>query len=531
MTSFARYCLILGLICSCRTTQTKKEGPIPSAPVADPAAADSADDDFPEEAFRASQPAAAAPRPFQIPVLKQFRLPQGIDVYLVERHTLPTISFRLVFPGGSRQVSRRRQGTSAVCMSLLAEGTKRLDRTAFREALADIASSISSYATSDQLVVSMSTITEHFDKTFLLYAEMLAQPGVREDDFKRLVALRLETLKQVKGSARSVARRLNDMVLYGRKHPLGRIVTERSLKKIRLKDCKRYFKKHIRPSGARLFVVGDTTEAQIRKAFGHEILAPWKGSVSRLRQLPRPKPLRGRIFFVDIPNAAQSSLRLVDLGPARKAKDYFANSLMSALLAGSFSGRMNMNLREDKGYSYGARGGFYYNQDYGKFVAGTSVRSDATWQSLIELHREFVDIHAAKRPARKEELARERQGAILSLPARFATARKTLGQYSELVYHGLPLNYYDSIVQSYQAVTLEQVNRSASEHLDPSQLKILVVGDGSKKMIQRVDGKDVPLNNASGNQMTLKEALAFTIKKGTLGSGKLVTLDVDGNPK
>ncbi len=510
----------------------RSSAPVKSLPTkttkSDTAATSSMTNEIPAEGFRKNQPAAGPPRSFQFPPLKRFSLPQGIEVFFVERHSLPTVSLRLVFAEGSRQDPARKRGVASVCMAMLSEGTRKLDKTAFDEALADLASSISSRAGSDQQVVSMSTLTEQFDKTFSLYADVLTRPGFRSVDFKRLIARRLEQLKQIKGSPGSVARRLTRTILFGQDHPLGRVVTGRSLRAIRLRDCRRYFSRYIRPQGAKLFVVGDITEAQIRSAFSIQKLAAWKGKPRVTRDVPQPKPMKGKLFFVHIPKAAQSSIRLTHFGPARKAEDYLSNTLMASLFAGSFSGRMNMNLREDKGYSYGARGGFHYSREYGEFVAGASVRSDATWQSLLELHREFSDMQTQTRPATNDELARERQGAILSLPAKFATAGETLRQYSQLVYFGLPLDYYDSIVDGYQGVTLEQVNQSAQRHLKPNQLRILLVGDAMAPMIHRVDGKDVPLTDRKGKQMTLKQVLSLRIPDGALGPGGLVFLDVDG---
>jgi predicted Zn-dependent peptidase len=201
--------------------------------------------------------------------------------------------------------------------------------------------------------------------------------------------------------------------------------------------------------------------------------------------------------------------------------------MMAAVFGGNFTSRINMNLREDKGYSYGARGGFSYSREFGTFSAGASVRTDATYQSLLEIDRELKALWAGKKPVTKDELDREKTGAILSLPARFATANAALGQYRGLVYFGLPLDYYASYVAKLEKVSLRDVSAAAARNLRPGQAVYLVVGDGDAKVIVRDEhGKDVPLLK-DGQQLTLRQALAELAARGDVGGGGLVELDAD----
>jgi predicted Zn-dependent peptidase len=231
-------------------------------------------------------------------------------------------------------------------------------------------------------------------------------------------------------------------------------------------------------------------------------------------------------------------------GPQRTAPDFFANTMMGAVLGGGFTSRVNMNLREEKGYSYGARGGFGYSRQYGTFNASASVQADATYQSILELVREVSELAAGARPVQKEELDRERQGAILGLPSQFATAQAALGNYRRLVYFGLPLDYYNSYVAKIGGVTEAQVKASAGKHLKPGQAVYLVVGDGNAKMIVGVPKKEIDPDTKQertiwtrepytkdGKQLTLREALTDLAARGDVGPGGLVELDRDGRPK
>jgi zinc protease len=494
------------------------------------------DPGFPDEPFRDKRPAPTAPRDFQLPAIKRFQIGKTdkIDVYLVERHELPTISIDLDLDGGSMTDPAGKVGLASVCMDMMSEGTAKLDKIAFSEALADVASSVSSYAGDDTQGVSMRTLTKSFDQTFALFADTILSPAFRKSEFDRMIQRRLEALKQSRGSATAVAGRLGGLVRYGAAHPFGRVTSEKAYQAIRLADCTAYHRRWIRPGKARLFVVGDMTEEKIRAAFT-PLLGKWRGSVPALKAPPRPAPLKGaRVILVDVPESAQSVVAMMHMGPARKAPDYFPTTIMGSLLGGGFTSRINMNLREGKGYAYGARGGFGYSKWFGSFSASGSVRDDSTYQSVLELLGEVRGLQDASRPPTAEELDREKEGGILAMPARFATATSTLGQYRALVYFGLPLDYWNSYIDNVKAVNGDQVKAAAQTHLKPGDAVYLVVGDASKpqkKFVQGGEdgkGSNEDLIGADGKPMTLRDALGALLDSKELGPGQLVQLDVDG---
>lgn len=483
---------------------------------------------FPDEAFRATQPKPGPARPFRLPKMKPFTLKNGIKVYLVEQHALPIVSMDLSFEAGSQLDPKGKEGLASICMSMLTEGTEKLDKIQYAEALADVASNINAYAADDSVGVTLSSLTKHLDATFALFVDTLQSPGFRPTDFDRMIKRRIESVRQSKGTPASVAQRVTGAVLYGPTHPFGTVVTEQSLASITIDDCKQYRAKHFQPGNARLFVVGDLTEAQVRAHFEKGALAAWKGKGEKLAPPPKPATMTGRVFFVHVPNAAQSQVSLMHFGPARTAPDYFANTMMASVFGGSFSSRINMNLRENKGYSYGARGGFGYSRHYGTFTASASVRTDSTYQTLLEIDREIKELWSGKQPITKDELEREKQGAMLGLPGQFATAQAALGNYRRLVYFGLPLDYYDRYAAGVARVNLAQVKAAAAKHLRPGQAVYLIVGDGDAKVVVREGTKDVPYLK-DGKQLTLREALVDLARRGDVGAGGFVELDTDAN--
>jgi zinc protease len=216
-------------------------------------------------------------------------------------------------------------------------------------------------------------------------------------------------------------------------------------------------------------------------------------------------PRKGKLFFVDIPKAAQSMVLILASGPQRKAPDFHPTSIMAGILGGGFTSRINMNIREKHGYAYGAGGGFLYTHDGSHFRATASVRTNVTKESIEEMLKE-VSAMASGEPT-DEELTREKDGRVLALPARFATGEQTLGAFRELVYFGLPLDYFDGYVGKVKAVDRAAVRKAAARHLHPAELQILVVGDGKvvlPRLEELVAAKEVP--------------------------GPIVKLDADGKP-
>jgi predicted Zn-dependent peptidase len=487
-----------------------------------------------DEPFRATQPAAGKPRPLNIPPIQTFVLDNGIRAYLVERHDLPVVSLDLVFDGGTITDPAGKRGLASVCMDLLTEGTIELDKIAFNEAKADLASDIGSWASVEEQGIRMSSLTAQLDKTQALLVATLLRPGMRAEDFDRLIKQRLEGIKQAKGNAAGVMGRVSGSVLYGLDHPYGRITTEASLGALTLDDCKTYVATWLKPQGARLFIAGDLTRKQVEQRFGKAGIASWSGKAPALPAMPAPKARPGRIFFAHVAGAEQSQVYLGHFGPKRKAPDFFATMLAGQVYGGGFAGRVNMNLREDKGYSYGARGGFSYSRHYGVLSAGAQVRTDATWQSTVEIWNELVALQSGKRPPAADELGRERNGNILALPARFATMSGVLGNYRDLIYFGLPLDYYKTFIARMSAVTAAQVAAAARQHMNPGKAVLFVVGDATAPQKQRVvkEGKklDEPMVGADGKPVTLLDSLKQMVATGgPLAGGELVILDADGN--
>lgn len=498
--------LILSLACAAPAAQAPAPPPAPPAVAPTPPApvpeAPVPELAFPDEPFRAQPPASGEARVLKTPPVQQFKLPGGISVFLVEKHDLPLVSLSLIFAGGSASDPPGDEGRAAVCASLMADGTEKLQKLAFEEELADLASAVNSGAVRDEHFVSMRALTKSLEPTLDLWADTLLRPGMRKEDLDRSLRRAIAALQQDKGNPASVADRLLASIVYGPEHPVGRFPTEASYGKVTLESCKAFVADHVRPQGARLFVVGDISKAEIIDKVGRR-LAGWKGRAKPVPPATKPRPRKGRIFFVDMPNAPQSIVYLTHAGPPRTARDYHATTIMNAVLGGGFSSRINMNIREKHGYAYGAGGGFSYTRRDSLYRASASVRTDVTKEAVLEMLKEIRGLRDGE--PTDEELVREKDGRVLALPAQFATGGETLQAFRSLVYFGLPFSYFDRFVPEVRAVDRKAVQAAARRHLRPDELQLFVVGDG-KQVLPR-----------------LRELASSSELK-----GELVLLDVDG---
>ncbi|MGH1346916.1 MAG: M16 family metallopeptidase [Nannocystales bacterium] len=429
---------------------------------------------WPDEQFRYQQPQPQQPRELNVPPAQRFELDSGLDVVLVSRTDLPTVSMWMSFPTGSVSDPKGKRGRTSLCMSLMSQGTAKLDKIAFEEKQADLAVSVWANSGSERVSTGVSSLARTLEPALDLWIEMLRDPGMREDDLKRLVSARKASLAQNRAAPRNLARRLWPSVVMGPEHPYGRLTTERDYTSISRKDCQK-FASGLGLENATLFVAGAMTKQQVIDSVGSR-LSDWKGATTVPDTPSAPAPRKAAVYFADVPGAKQSQLYVGHPGPMRTADDYEANRLNAAILGGSFSGRVNMNLREDKGFAYGARARFSYYKHAGVFAMTSSVRGDATADALGELLFELRRMRTE--PVSTEELAREQDAAIASLPALFDTSRQLLSTYASLSFYGLPLDYYAGFVGRISDQGIADLRTAARNNLNDSQLSILVVGDG-----------------------------------------------------
>ena len=452
--------------------------------LASPARAAEPRPEFPDAPYRAQPPPAGPAATLHLPHVEQFALANGLEVLLVTRTTLPTIQLDYEVTGGSQLDTAGHEGQTGLCVALVGESTEKLERAAYREALADVAASVSAWANREQMGVSLSVLKPNLPQALALWSDVLLHPGLRPEDLTRLTAQRKAALGQQKSNVGGLASRLQPLVTWGATHPLGRLTTEMSLTGLTREACAALWQERVRPKGARLYVVGDLTRAELVAAL-KPLFESWHGEAKPLPALPAAQFTPRQLLLADVPGSAQASVNVIHLGPSRHDKAYPAISLMAAILGGGFSSRINMNLREQHGWAYGARGAFDFVALGSSWQVAASVRTDAAGPALLEIFKEMRRMRDELATA--DELNRERDGFIGGLPARWVASSAVLNGLESLHYLGLPLDDDARMPARWLETTLEQVRAAAQAFILPNEAAVLVVGDAAKVLPQLLE--------------------------------------------
>ena len=433
---------------------------------------------------RSAKPTPGPTPSFTPPTVVRRTLSNGLEVLIAERHTLPILGMELVVRGGETLTPAGKEGLASLTASLLTEGTAKLDSLALAGASAEIGATIGSGSDLEGMNVSLSTLSSTAPKALELFLDVLLRPSFPEKELERLRVQRLGALLRQADSPQSVASIVFPKLLYGADHPYGRPVsgTPTSVKGLTRDDVIAFHKRLFVPNNAALIITGDTTPDAIIPVL-EAALKDWKPGekvTANLTEPPAGKELT--VYLVDKPAAAQSVIAVGQVGVARKTPDYYAIQVMNSILGGAFGSRINMNLREKKGYTYGANSGFSFRQGPGPFQAGAPVRTDVTKESVIELVRELTEI-AGPDGATEEEVRAQKDRIVKLFPSRFETIAGRGGlaaAMAELYLYDLPDDYLARYQERIEAITKADVDRVAKKYVDPKAMSILIVGDRSK---------------------------------------------------
>jgi zinc protease len=433
-------------------------------------------------------------------------LSNGLPLLIVERHELPIVTFDLIARSGETSTPKGKEGLGSLAASLLDEGTKTRDSLQIAGEQAEIGAALVAAGELESTTVSLTTLTRHLERGLDLYADVILNPSFPEKELHRLKLQRLAQLKARADHAEQTAAAVFPRLPYGPDHPYGRpdAGTPASVQSITRDDATAFYKQIMVPGNATLVIVGDVHPDAITTAFEARLRAWTPGPVPPAPSVAPPaSPPRRGVYLIDKPAAAQSVLKVGRIGAARKSPDFFNLRVMNAILGGQFASRINLNLREDKGFSYGADSNFSFLKGPGPFEAGATVQTAVTKESLVEIMKELTDI-TSRRPVTDAELSFAKQGIIQGFPGRFETTFAVAGQIAVLVTYDLPDDEFAHYQERVEAVTRADVDRVAREFITPANMSILIVGDrsqveGSLKTlpfvdsIQRLDTEGNPL--------------------------------------
>jgi len=455
-------------------------------------------------ADRKTMPAVGAAPQVAFPAIQRAALANGLKVLLAERHSIPVVHFALTLDAGCASDQGGLPGTASLAMNMLDEGTAKRTSLQISDELATLGASLGTGSNLDVSSVSLTTLKDKLDPALDIYADVILNPSFPEADFARLQKLQIARIAQEKASPVGMALRVFPRLLYGAGHPYAIPFTGSgyadTVAKITRADLVKFHKTWFKPSGATLIVVGDTTLAEIKPKL-ETLFKGWAAGQAPAKKIPAV-PIAGKsvVYIMDKPGAPQSMVLCGHPAPSSADPDNVAITTMNTILGGDFVSRINMNIREDKHWSYGAQSAIPGARGQRPFLVLAPVQSDKTKETMVEIKGELEGI-LGKKPVTPDEFANAKNGIVLGLPGQWETMGAVLGSLEEMVEYGLPDDYYQKYPGLVQKLTIADLTKAAVKTVHPEAVVWIVVGDRAQiePKIRELGIKDIFVIDADGN--------------------------------
>jgi zinc protease len=429
---------------------------------------------------RSKAPAPGPPPVMKLPPIQKRTLANGLPVWIVEMHEVPVADITVIVKAGAGADPTGKFGLADFTAAMLDEGAGSRDSLAIADAVDFLGASLSTGSSYDASTIRLHTPVSKLDDALQILSDVVLRPTFSESELERLRKERLTVLLQMRDQPASLASAAFARVVFGPRHRYGtpRLGNDASNSEMSASDLKGFYSAYYQPQGAHVLVVGDVTADSVLPKL-ERALGAWKnaGALPKVAVPAASQHPARQIYLVDKPNAAQSEIRIGGVGVARNTPDYFVLDVLNTILGGSFTSRLNQNLREQHGYAYGAGSRFDMRASNGPFVASAAVQTDKTVESLREMFKELDDIH---KPVSPDELGKARNLEALGFPAGFETTMGMAGNLAELVIYSLPESFFNEYVPTIQAVTASDAERASRQYLLTDKFAVVVVGDLAK---------------------------------------------------
>jgi zinc protease len=432
---------------------------------------------------RSQPPAEGRAEDWTLPAMQRATLSNGLRVVLAERHTVPVVNFSMLIDSGFAADPPHLPGTESFTLRMLEEGTATRDSLRVGEELESINAKFTATSNLDGAFANLSVLSATLDRGLDIYADLMLHPAFAGQDFERLKKERLAAIRSEKVTPVSMAQRVAPGLLYGPGNayatPLSGLGTESALRAITREDLVNFHRTWFKPNNAQLLIVGDTTLAAIVPRLERRFAAWRPGEVPKKHIAAVAAPDRPMIYLLDRPGAQQSIIVGAQLVPPRSDADAIVLGEINEVLGGAFGSRENMNLREDKHWSYGVFTRIYDAVGQRPMLSIAPVQADKTKEAFREMLAEYRGI-AGARPMTAAELQDAQTNETLALPGSFETAREVADKYGALIEYHLPADYYQTLIQKTLAVTTEQANSLAQRQILADRQIWIIVGDLNK---------------------------------------------------
>ena len=455
---------------------------------------------------RSVEPSQGISPKLNIPSIWTTTLENGMKVYGIVQNEIPTVNFSLVMEGGHLLDDINKNGVANLMTDIMMEGTANKTPQELEEEIEMLGARINMYTTRESIVISANCLVRNFDETLALVEEILLEPRWDEEEFARIKIKTINEIKRSDANPNVVAGRVYNKILYGKNHIFSYPTsgTVASVEALTIEDLKAFYYKNFSPSISNFHIVGAITEADSKNNLA-SLGEKWKAKEVIIPSYSIDNN-RGKasLYFVDIPGAKQSIINIGYISMARTDKDFYPAEVMNYKLGGSFSGNVNLILREEKGYTYGARTGFNGSKIKGTFKASSSVRTNTTGESVSIFKEEITDY---KKGVSQEDLDFTKNALIKSNARRFETQFSLLGMLQEMSTYNLPADYIAEEEAFISAMTLEQHKQLANKYLDETKMAYVVIGDAATQFSQfkDMDFDEVKLMSKEGQELELDD--------------------------
>jgi predicted Zn-dependent peptidase len=425
---------------------------------------------------RSKPPGIGQPPPLNLPPLEKRTLTNGLPVWIVRTAKVPVAHLQLVVRGGTGADPVQKFGIASLTADMLDEGAGKRTALEIADAVDYLGAELASSAASDASYVDLHVPVARLADALPIMADVVVRPTFPESEVKRLRDERLTSLLQAQDDPDELIELAFPRLLFGPAHRYGTasIGTAAALKGFTVEDLKAFHAAQYRPGNAVLIATGDlTADVLVRQL--EQTLGSWTGAASTMTKLAEAaSPTGRRVVLIDKPQAAQSQIRIGTVGVPRSTPDFFALRVLNTILGGSFTSRLNANLREQHGYAYGARSTFDMRRAAGPFYAAAGVQTDKTADALKEFFNELTRIHETVPP---DELEKAKNYLALALPRSFETTREMASSLAQLYVYDLPEDFYATYRDRVRAITAADVKRAADRYIVPDKLLVVIVGD------------------------------------------------------
>ncbi|MGA3244389.1 MAG: pitrilysin family protein [Bacteroidota bacterium] len=429
---------------------------------------------IPSKIDRTKEPVKGPDPAVTVPAIWTGKTSNGIAVYGIKRSDLPLVDFTIILKGGMLLDDPSKIGTAYLTARLMNEGTKSKTPIELREAIEDLGATLNISGADETMTITGSCLTSKLNETFALAKEMMFEPRWDEKEFGLAKAQTIEMLKRAETSLTAIASNVFDKLVYGADNILANqaMGTQASIDKITIDDLKAYYEKYFSPTTAKIMVLGDISKEDAVELFNG--LKNWKAKEVKLPDVTITHAAKPGVYFVDVPKAKQSVFNVGHLGPKATDPDYYSVFVMNYKLGGDFSSVLNMILREAKSFTYGARSAFAGTAYAGRFMASTSVQTNATFESAQIIRDEIAKY---RNGISAEDLGLVKSTLLKSNAGRFETLQQLGGLLLPVVQYNLPFDYVKQREAFVQKMTLDQQKELSQKYLMPDKMVYVIVGD------------------------------------------------------